>query len=341
MNTKIKDQRELIIDQEFKDLIPPLTENEYAELKESIRTHGFRPERGLVMTWNDIIIDGHNRYQACQELFAENGKVFFDIDKHTREMDNLKTRQDVVLWMLRNQLGRRNLADAAKINIIFKTEILLNELAKANLATSTGGHTPQPLPNSAKAGQPGINTRKTMAKIAGKSEDTIWKVGQIIAKADPDLIDEVMSGRKSIHAGFMAMKAIEETKEKAKNSIIDKAPNPPKKEPKNDCSMCDSLSKYISGELMCEKVYESKHALAIFATKPYAEVHILIMTKNHIATVFDIENPDIILDINKAVKTASKKVIAMKGACKLEMYLGEFQNAKHFHCHVIYDASIN
>jgi len=67
------------------------------------------------------------------------------------------------------------------------------------------------------------------------------------------------------------------------------------------------------------------------------------MTKKHFESFLDLtdEHAEIILDITKAIKAASQAIIALKGACKVQMYLGEFQNTRHFHCHVVYDESID
>jgi len=54
----------LRIDSEFKNLIPPLTEEEYKGLENSILSEGCRDN---LVTWNDILIDGHNRYEICQK----------------------------------------------------------------------------------------------------------------------------------------------------------------------------------------------------------------------------------------------------------------------------------
>ena len=110
----------------------------------------------------------------------------------------------------------------------------------------------------------------------------------------------------------------------------------------NDCGMCNRLKRYADGEEEYKPIYESEHSLALLITQSrMAQEHIVIMTKKHIPTIFDLTDNEIAIDVMKAIKTASKEIIALKGACKLEMYLGEFQNTKHFHCHVIYDPSIN
>jgi len=108
-----------------------------------------------------------------------------------------------------------------------------------------------------------------------------------------------------------------------------------------NCSACERLLRYAKGEEKLRVVYESEYSIAFYPPKPFAEVHIAVMTKKHIPTIFDLTEVEISVDIMKAIKVASKEIISLKGACKLEMYLGEWQNTKHFHCHVIYDSSVS
>ena len=65
----------IIIDPEFRALIPPMDPNERAQLKENIR------ERGLldkIMVWGTpegfVIVDGHHRYEILKELAREEGE---------------------------------------------------------------------------------------------------------------------------------------------------------------------------------------------------------------------------------------------------------------------------
>jgi diadenosine tetraphosphate (Ap4A) HIT family hydrolase len=112
-----------------------------------------------------------------------------------------------------------------------------------------------------------------------------------------------------------------------------------------ECKLCESISAYArSGEKNPRNVYDSEHCFATHSDKPYAEVHVFIATKKHIPTIFDFTDSDneIALDVMKAIQAAANEVIALKGACKLEMYLGELQSKpNHFHCHVIYDKTID
>ncbi|MCL2620179.1 MAG: HIT domain-containing protein [Defluviitaleaceae bacterium] len=110
------------------------------------------------------------------------------------------------------------------------------------------------------------------------------------------------------------------------------------------CNMCDWFAKKSRGETVPywgETVYESEHFLATHSTKPFAEAHVFIGSKAHIPTIFDLTEGDneLVLDMMNAVKAAAKEVISLKGAAKLEMYLGDFQKGEHIHCHIIYDSS--
>ncbi len=95
------------IDQEFQALLPTLSEQEYNLLKESIL------ERGIInsiIIWDetDIIIDGHNRhsiYTANEEELKNKG-----LDKLPTEKLSFPNREAVVEWIIKTQLGRRNLS---------------------------------------------------------------------------------------------------------------------------------------------------------------------------------------------------------------------------------------
>ena len=55
---------DLTVDPEFRDLIPPLNEEELKLLEASIVADGC--ESPLIV-WNGVIVDGHNRYAICRK----------------------------------------------------------------------------------------------------------------------------------------------------------------------------------------------------------------------------------------------------------------------------------
>ena len=87
--------RKLKIDNELKDLLPPQTEEEHKILEESIKKDGCT---NPLITWNDYIVDGHNRYGICEKY-----KIGFEEIKL-----GYNTKDEIIMWMLEYQLGRRN-----------------------------------------------------------------------------------------------------------------------------------------------------------------------------------------------------------------------------------------
>lgn len=87
----------LTIDDEFRRLCPPLSDDEYATLEGSIIEDGCRD---AIIAWNGTIVDGHNRYAICTKWGLEYRVEEYGFDD----------RDDARKWILTNQLGRRNLS---------------------------------------------------------------------------------------------------------------------------------------------------------------------------------------------------------------------------------------
>jgi hypothetical protein len=98
------------IDKEFQSRIPKLKPSELAALEASILAEGCREPLAV---WardgkDDVLIDGHNRKAICERI----GVTF-----ETLPM-SFENRQAVIDWMLRHQLGRRNLSKEAAADLI-------------------------------------------------------------------------------------------------------------------------------------------------------------------------------------------------------------------------------
>jgi len=97
----------LKIKEEFKELIPHLTNEEFKQLEDNCLAEGIREK---IITWNGFIIDGHNRYEIATK---------WNLDYKT-EAKHLYNEIDVKIWMLNNQLGRRNVTKEQKDYLIGK-----------------------------------------------------------------------------------------------------------------------------------------------------------------------------------------------------------------------------
>ena len=101
-----------------------------------------------------------------------------------------------------------------------------------------------------------------------------------------------------------------------------------------DCVFC----KIRDGQIPSFKVYEDSRTLAFMDINPLNPGHCLVITKNHAATIFDVE----VLDLQAAIATTKKLAMALKGAVQADGInilqangAAAFQSVPHFHFHVI------
>lgn len=99
----------LKIDEEFRNKIPPLTDDEFRQLEENIVSDGevYEP----IAVWNGTIVDGHNRWKIIQ--------AHPEIPYKVKEMD-FSDKWAAFEWMYKKQLGRRNLTEEQKTYMIGK-----------------------------------------------------------------------------------------------------------------------------------------------------------------------------------------------------------------------------
>lgn len=172
----------IVIDEEFKSLIPPLSEDEFRQLEANCVRDGIRDP---LVVWpqddgNDILVDGHNRFR----ISAMHSGIRFDI----RRME-FKDRDEARRWIILNQFGRRNLSAYDRSVLALKLKPMIAEKAKErqNLGLKSDG---------------GGRTDEALGKIAGVGKDTIHKVETIEAKATPAIKEDVKSGDLSINRAY-------------------------------------------------------------------------------------------------------------------------------------------
>ena len=100
---------ELKVDPEFSGKVLPLSVEEFQQLEENILADGV--VLNPLITWNGIIVDGHNRYR----VLLEHQEIPFQI--HEKEFPD---RFAVIAWICRNQLGRRNLTPQQRKYLVGK-----------------------------------------------------------------------------------------------------------------------------------------------------------------------------------------------------------------------------
>ena len=175
---------------------PEMQEKFFNNLKNDIEVNGYDKSFPIYL-YEDIIIDGWNRYRACKELNIEPiYKKFIGND------------MEVISFILRTN-NRRDLTPYQRSNIALEYEDYFKEKAKENLKLS-GGRGVKGCQISDKV----IDTKKELAKIAKVSHDTIAKVKKINDKAPEETKEKLRTGEVSINAAYKEIK-----KEEKKESI--------------------------------------------------------------------------------------------------------------------------
>jgi N6-adenosine-specific RNA methylase IME4 len=202
--------------QELESLIPPLSNEEFKQLERNILEEGIREP---LITWNGILIDGHNRYRIAQE---------HDMNYETleKEFENINRVKE---WMINNQFGRRNLNSYVRTVLVLRLKEIISEIAKENQKGGQGGVLlPQ---KSAEANKLENETRYKLSKIANVSHDTVSRVEKIEANATPEVKEKLNTGTMSINEAYkeikkeeieLKRKEIRETFEKQDVEIKDK-----------------------------------------------------------------------------------------------------------------------
>jgi len=184
---------EPIIDPEFEALIPPLSDEEFSQLEQNILDAGecYDP----LITWNKVLLDGHNRWKIIQkhpdEISYECSEMIFF------------SRNEAMVWMIRNQLGRRNLTAFARTELSLKLKPLLAEEAEKRMKAGKA----DPTQKSA-----GGEVRDEIAKAAQVSHDTVSKVEKILDKAPEEVKDQLRRGEVSINKAFNMVRDSEKQK---------------------------------------------------------------------------------------------------------------------------------
>ena len=176
---------DLTVDPEFRDLIPPLNEEELKLLEESLVADGC--ESPLIV-WNGVIVDGHNRYAICRKH-----EIPFAIQEK-----NFSSRDDAMLWMLRNQLGRRNLNNYQRVELVLKFEPLVKNAAEQRMMA---GKAANPVPTLAQ-GQTKGRTRDHLSEAAGVSHGTFVKAKKLVQSADEETKRELRAGKVTVNRAY-------------------------------------------------------------------------------------------------------------------------------------------
>ncbi len=169
---------EIVVRDDFRDLIPPLSEAELEQLHRSLDAKGRAVDALVVWKDKNILLDGHNRKAYCD------AKGYRYEVRYEYIVDDNEARN----WIILNQLGRRNLAPKAASHLRGKLyngakKEVPNQQGVNQHSEVRGQNDPQPKTAAAVAAQTGVS-EKTV-KRDGKFAESVEELG---------IEKEVMSG---------------------------------------------------------------------------------------------------------------------------------------------------
>src|SRR5918995_865531 len=174
------------IKSEYASMVPKQSPEEYESLKQSIKE-----ENGLyvpiIVNQNCIVLDGHHRYKACQELGIEPETV-------VKEFNN---ELDEQLFVVDCNLVRRQLNSFRRTELALRSKPILEAIAKRN--ESIGGKGVRNLTSLGRVDE-------RIGERAGVSRDTVRKVEKILENEKSITADKVKQdlrlGKVSINEAY-------------------------------------------------------------------------------------------------------------------------------------------
>ncbi|MGJ7530484.1 plasmid replication/partition related protein [Variovorax sp. GB1P17] len=188
----------IVVNEELKAYIDPLTPEEHEALERSILAEGCRD---ALVLWGDVLVDGHNRYGICKK---------HDLPFQTVQNTRFKSIDDVHLWMIDQHLGRRSISDFLRgVLALRKKDIVDEQRARASSAEQPSS-SDAPFDVDTPAGeasadapamppQAPMNSREAIAKAARLSSSQVGMIEKIQKQAAPELVAAVKSGVISIN----------------------------------------------------------------------------------------------------------------------------------------------
>ena len=198
---------DIIVNEELKAYIDPLTPDEHDALERSLLAEGCRD---ALVLWGNVLIDGHNRYGICMK----HGLPF-----NTVQNTRFQTMEDVHLWMIEQHLGRRSVSDFQRGVLALRKRAILDarraeeqeqlrrestgETALAAADAGNDADTPpwEPAPKVSKA---------DLAREAKLSASQVTMIEKIHSHATPEVIEAVKAGELSISAAAVVASLPEE-----------------------------------------------------------------------------------------------------------------------------------
>ena len=183
----------LKINPEYESLVPPLDNQTYDSLVESIRINGQRDD--IAINGKGEVLDGHHRFRACREIRIEPKYYIKNFDDILQEK----------LYVIDTNLQRRQLTVAQRVQLVLRKKPILQELARKHMSEAGKG---------IQICTPLGRVNNSLAKEASTSASNFYKIETILEKAPEDVKSRVLLGKTRVDKAYRKMQ-LEEARQEA------------------------------------------------------------------------------------------------------------------------------
>jgi N6-adenosine-specific RNA methylase IME4 len=189
------------INPKFHALIPPLTTDELAQLETNLLADGCRDP---LVTWNGVLLDGHNRFDICQRHKLPFNTVEMEFADEDAACD----------WIDANQLGRRNLTPDQRANILGR-RVVRAERKQGERTDLT------PCPSGTKSKR---DTIGEIAKDKGVSRRTAYRAANRY-KAIEKLAETAPEEARAVRDGLKRFNEVRREMKRAEVQVVENLPD--------------------------------------------------------------------------------------------------------------------
>lgn len=242
-----------IIDPRLRDELPPLSEAKRAILKEDLLAKGVLMP---LLTWNGILVDGHNRLEICEEC---------GIPYETKEIE-FDSIEDAKFWICKNQMAQRDMNDFQKCVKALEHEEKVREEAEQRQKAGKK----LDLSQSSVKGRNERSTDGVLGEFAGVSYETLRKARILSNEAPDDIQEKLFAGEMAIGTAFKKLqeeKKREAAREARRQARECEAEQKPVKTADNPEGIVGGEPVFHNGELMPGVMRTS--AGIVHASRPY------------------------------------------------------------------------
>jgi len=183
---------ELTVWEDIKSLLPVLSKEERSALEASILREGcLDPLKVMSGCAQDgtpqlLLVDGHNRYEICRKH-----NIPFNVVDVREPVEMV--RNDIKIWVVKNQLGRRNLTDAQRTEYIGRL-YNMKKLKEGNPTAAIAKNRPNGPKNQLPQNEGVDNSAKNEVSKNGSDPTRVGDlVGKYLSKPIPDAKESLIN----------------------------------------------------------------------------------------------------------------------------------------------------